>query len=194
MANKFGILKKGDDIMTNKFKIVNYFFIFIGLIDVLIFVKIFPPVYVELILFSLFILDVIMHIILYTKNKSDSSEKDGVLLKKLNANQSIYGMIFSFIFFFLVLATTPYTLKMSRILQQGFDSLVGFLLFSVMFFVYKFCDSIFDDGNQLFQSRVGGFYINPKHPIGKLVFLLLFLIPIYIILSSIFNGPIPINT
>ena len=83
MANKFGILEKGDDIMTNKFKIVNYFFIFIGLIDVLIFVKIFPPVYVELILFSLFILNVIMHIILYTKNKSDSSEKRWRSIKKI---------------------------------------------------------------------------------------------------------------
>lgn len=180
--------------MTKKFEILNYLFILIGLIDVFIFVKIFPLVYVELIVSMLFILGIIMNIILYIRNKSDSSKKDGVLLKKINSHQSIYGMIFSFIFFFLVLATTPYTLKMSRIFQQGFDTLVGFILFSVMFFVYKFCDSLFDDGNQLFQSRVGGFYINPKHPIGKLVFLLLFLIPIYIILSSIFKGPIPINT
>lgn len=83
---------------------------------------------------------------------------------------------------------------MSKILQQSFDILVACILFSIIFFVYKFCDSIFDDGNQLFQPRVGGFYINPKHPIGKIIFLLLFLIPIYIILLSMLSGPIPLST
>lgn len=85
--------------MTNKFKILNYLFIFIGLIDVFILVKVLPPVYVGLILFILFILGIIMNIILYIRNKSDLSKKNEFLLKKMKSHQSIYGIIFSFIFF-----------------------------------------------------------------------------------------------
>lgn len=171
--------------MTNKFNLLKYLFIFIGLIDVFIFVKIFSPVYVELILLILFILGVIPNIILYIQNKSD--------LKKKKTHQSISGIIFSFLFFFMVLSISPYTLKMPKIQQQSFDIFVACILFAIMFFVYKFCDSIFDDRNQLFQSRVGGFYINPKHFIGKIIFFVLFLIPIYVILVAILNGPISIS-
>ena len=82
---------------------------------------------------------------------------------------------------------------MSRIFRQGFDILIALIFFSLIL-TYKFCLIPFDDGNKLFKPRVGGVYINPKYPIGKIFFLLICLIPIYIILSAIFNGPISINT
>ena len=180
--------------MTTKFKLLNYLFIFIGLIDVVIFAKIFPTIYVELILLILFILGIIMNVMLNNKNKPETPKKDGSNLKNSNVQKNIYGFMFSFIFLFLLFSTSSYTLKMSRIFRQGFDILIALIFFSLIFFVYKFCDSLFDDGNKLLKTRVGGVYINPKHPIGKIFFLLICLIPIYIILSAIFNGPISINT
>ena len=83
---------------------------------------------------------------------------------------------------------------MSRIYNQGFDILIGTMFFYAIFFTYRSCDYLFEDGSQLFMPRVGGVYVNPKHPIGKLFFLALFLIPVYIILSAIFGGPMLINT
>ena len=180
--------------MTTKFQLLNYLFVGIGMIDVWVFVKIFPTIYVELILVILFILGVSMNIFLNQKNKRESHKEEGFNLRRLTAQQYMFGAIFSLIFLFLLCSTASYTLKMSRIYNQGFDILIGIMFFSAIFFTYKFCDSLFEDGSQLFMPRVGGVYVNPKHPIGELFFLALFLIPVYIILSVIFGGPMLINT
>ena len=180
--------------MATKFQLLNYLFVGIGMIDVWVFVKIFPTIYVELILLILFILGVSMNIFLNKKNKRASLKEDGFNLRRLMAQQYMFGAIFSFIFLFLLCSTAPYTLKMSRIYNQGFDILIGIMFFYAIFFTYKSCGYLFEDGSQLFKPRINGVYVNPKHPIGKLFFLVLFLIPIYIILSAIFGGPISINT
>ena len=76
--------------MTTKFKLLNYLFIFIGLIDVVIFAKIFPTIYVELILLILFILGIIMNVMLNNKNKPETPKKDGSNLKNSNVQKNIY--------------------------------------------------------------------------------------------------------
>ncbi|CAJ1225584.1 hypothetical protein LLWA12L8_FAMOGCFE_02203 [Lactococcus lactis] len=74
-----------------------------------------------------------------------------------------------------------------------FNIIVLSLIIVLLFFAYKMSIFIFKGSSKLTRPRMGGVYINPKHPIGKIIFLILFIIPIVMIILVLLNVPVQIN-
>lgn len=74
-----------------------------------------------------------------------------------------------------------------------FNIIVLSLIIVLLFFAYKMSIFIFKGSSKLTRPRMGGVYINPKHPIGRIIFFILFIIPIVMIILVLLNVPVPIN-
>jgi len=74
-----------------------------------------------------------------------------------------------------------------------FNIIVLSLIIVLLFFANKMSIFIFKGSSKLTRPRMGGVYINPKHPIGRIIFLILFIIPIVMIILVLLNVPVSIN-
>lgn len=74
-----------------------------------------------------------------------------------------------------------------------FNIIVLSLIIVLLFFANKMSIFIFKGSSKLTKPRMGGVYINPKHPIGRIIFLIMFIIPIVMIILVLLNVPVSIN-
>lgn len=125
--------------------------------------------------------------------------KNIVQNKKFPKNFLTYERVHVGIYLFLLLLICVFSIhtlfgkKTNPMVTKVFNIIVLSLIIVLLFFAYKMSIFIFKGSSKLTRPRMGGVYINPKHPIGRIIFLILFIIPIVMIILVLLNVPVPIN-
>lgn len=125
--------------------------------------------------------------------------KNIVQNKKFAKNFLTYERVHVGIYLFLLLLICVFSIHTlfgknpNPMVTKFFNIIVLSLIIVLLFFAYKMSIFIFKGSSKLTRPRMGGVYINPKHPIGRIIFLILFIIPIVMIILVLLNVPVPIN-
>ncbi|WP_242257764.1 hypothetical protein [Streptococcus thoraltensis] len=115
-------------------------------------------------------------------------------LRRNKQNNNIIPLMLFFIFLFCELVITVIMLLFADDISLKTQKILACLLcFSIFWMVvagYKYEDNKFQDSKTFSESRYLGIAINPKHPIGRIIYVSAFIFISIIFLLLLFFGPI----